>query len=60
LIFKLKSLYGISGDEEKLKKIALHLYDQARLSHGSLDSESLKRYLKVSSELLTESSEQIL
>ena len=59
LIFRLKALYGVSSEKEKLDQIALHLYDQARLSHGSLDSEGLKRYLKVASDLLTDNAGQI-
>lgn len=55
LVFRMKGLYGVTNDTEKMKKTAQHLYDQARLSHGSLDSEGLKRYLKTASELLMES-----
>ena len=54
LVFKMKGLCGISDDKETLDLLAQHLYDQARLSHGSLDAEGLKRFLKVSSDLLTE------
>ena len=34
--------------------LAQHVYDQARLAHGSLDSEGLERFLRVNSELINE------
>ena len=49
---------GTSKDE-KLDALCLHLYDQARLAHGSLDAEGLKRFLKYNSELLTEVAEKL-
>ena len=57
LVFKMKGLLGITKDPEKLDMIAVHLYDQARLSHGSLDAEGLKRFLKTSTEFMTDSVE---
>ena len=59
LIFKMKTLTGITDDQEKLKNLAIHLYDQARLSHGSLDAEGLKRFLKSNTEFMVGSAEQL-
>jgi len=59
LVLRLRGLFGITGDKDKLNRLALHLYDQARLSHGSLDADGLKRFLKVNAELITEASEKL-
>ena len=59
LVFRMKGLFGITAEKEKLEKLALHLYDQARLSHGSLDADGLKRFLKMSSELMTDNAEKL-
>jgi molecular chaperone HtpG len=59
LVLRLRALFGITSDKQRLDLLALHLYDQARLSHGSLDAEGLKRFLSFNAELLTQASEQI-
>lgn len=59
LVLRLRGLFGITGEKDRLNEIALHLYDQARLSHGSLDAEGLKRFLKVNAELITEVAEKL-
>ncbi len=59
LVLRLRALFGVTSDKTRLDLLALHLYDQARLSHGSLDAEGLKRFLSVNAELLTQASEQI-
>ena len=59
LILRLRGLSGITESTEQLEKIARHVYDQALLSHGSLDAEGLKRFLKFNSELITQASENI-
>ena len=59
LVLRLRGLFGITGEKDRLNTIALHLYDQARLSHGSLDAEGLKRFLKVNAELITEVAEKL-
>ena len=59
LVLRLRGLFGITGEKDRLNTIALHLYDQARLSHGSLDAEGLKRFLKVNAELITEAAEKL-
>lgn len=50
LIARLTALREGTGDRDELHKICVHLYDQARLSHGSLDADGLKRFLKTNSE----------
>ena len=59
IVLRLRGLFGITADKDKLNSLALHLYDQARLSHGSLDAEGLKRFLKVNAELITEAAEKL-
>lgn len=59
LILRLQGLAGVAENKEELALLALHLYDEALLSHGSLDSEGLKRYLRYSSELMTKASERL-
>jgi len=59
IVLRMRGLFGITGEKDKLDKLALHLYDQARLSHGSLDAEGLKRFLKVNAELITEAAEKL-
>lgn len=59
LVLRLRGMSGVAGDQEKLNALCLHLYDQARLAHGSLDAEGLKRFLKYNSEMLTEVAESI-
>jgi HSP90 family molecular chaperone len=49
LIDRLKQkINGESGDE--VLKVCQHIVDLARLNHGSLDAEGLKRFLKTHSE----------
>ena len=43
---------SLGSKDEEASRLALHCYDQARLAHGSLDSEGLQRFLKYNSELL--------
>jgi len=59
LVLRLRGLFGMTSNKEQLDKLALHLYDQARLSHGSLDAEGLTRFLKISAELITEAAEKL-
>ena len=54
VIVKIAALDSMGGNEEKAAKLAQHVYDQARLAHGSLDSEGLERFLRVNSELINE------
>ncbi len=50
LIERLSALRESAENKDKLHTLCLHLYDQARLSHGSLDADGLKRFLKINSE----------
>lgn len=59
LVLRLRALFGVTEDKALLNKLALHLYDQARLSHGSLDADGLKRFLSVNAELITEIAEKL-
>ena len=52
VIVKIAALDSMGGEEETVQKLAQHIYDQARLAHGSLDSEGLERFLRVNSELI--------
>ena len=59
LVLRLRGMASVADDKEKLDALCMHLYDQARLAHGSLDAEGLKRFLKYNSELLTEVAEKL-
>ena len=52
VITKLLAMDSLGTKDEEASRLALHCYDQARLAHGSLDSEGLQRFLKYNSELL--------
>lgn len=54
LVTKLCLLDETSGKEDMTKSLALEIYDLARLSHGSLESEDLLRFLTRSHKLLEE------
>jgi len=59
LVLRLRGLSGIASEKDKLNELALHLYDQARLSHGSLDAEGLVRFLNVNAKILTQAAEKL-
>ena len=59
LVLRLRGLFGISDDKDQLTRLALHLYDQARLSHGSLDADGLKRFLKFNADMMTKMADNI-
>ncbi|MBR5973882.1 MAG: molecular chaperone HtpG [Clostridiales bacterium] len=59
LVLRLLGMASVADEKEKLDALCVHLYDQARLAHGSLDSEGLKRFLKYNSELLTKVAENL-
>lgn len=54
IIVKIAALDSMGGNDEKVEKLSQHVYDQARLAHGSLDSEGLERFLRVNSEFINE------
>ena len=54
IIVKIAALDSMGGNEDKVAKLSQHVYDQARLAHGSLDSEGLERFLRVNSEFINE------
>lgn len=51
---KLSAMYDIPGKEEKAKEIALHLYDLALLSHGSLDAKGMTEFLSRNTKMMEE------
>ena len=59
LIGKLNALHSMGTKEDKCKRIAQHIYDQAMLAHGSIDSEGLQRFLSFNSELLANNIDNI-
>ncbi|MBO4928632.1 MAG: molecular chaperone HtpG, partial [Clostridiales bacterium] len=59
LVLRLRGMAGVAEEKEKMDALCQHIYDQARLAHGSLDAEGLKRFLKYNSELLTEVAEKL-
>ena len=59
LVLRLRGLSGIASEKDQLNELALHLYDQARLSHGSLDADGLVRFLTVNAKILTQVAEKL-
>ncbi len=57
LTSRLLTLSELPGREEQAKTLALHVYDLARLGHGSLTAEDMATFLSRSAELLTELAE---
>lgn len=57
LILKLQALDSMGTKKEDADRLAQHIYDQAKLAHGSLDSEGLERFLKYNTELLSKSAD---
>lgn len=57
LISKLSAMKALGTKEEEANRLAQHIFDQAKLAHGSLDSEGLKRFLEYNSKLLEKSVE---
>ena len=59
LIVKLRALDLLGTKKEETDRLAQHIFDQARLAHGSLDSEGISRFLKYNSELLSKTADSI-
>jgi molecular chaperone HtpG len=59
LIGKLRALEALGTKKEETDRLALHIYDQAKLAHGTLDSEGLSRFLKYNNDLLAKSADNI-
>ncbi len=57
LISKITAMKELGTKDEETDRLALHIFDQAKLAHGSLDSEGLKRFLEYNSKLLERSVE---
>lgn len=52
LIGQLRAMEALGTKKEQVDRLAQHIFDQAKLAHGTLDAEGLSRYLKYNSELL--------
>ncbi len=52
LIGQLRAMEALGTKKEQADRLAQHIFDQAKLAHGTLDAEGLSRYLKYNSELL--------
>lgn len=59
LITKLEALESMGARKEEADRLAQHIYDQAKLAHGSLDSAGLERFLKYNTELLSKSADNL-
>lgn len=59
LITKLQALESMGTKKDDADRLAQHIFDQAKLAHGSLDSEGLERFLKYNTELLSKSAENL-
>ena len=59
LITKLEALESMGTKKEEADRLAQHIYDQAKLAHGSLDSAGLERFLKYNTELLSRSADNL-
>ena len=57
LISRLFALHEMGSKDEECNRLALPVFDQARLAHGSLDSEGLKRFLEFNSNILSKNAE---
>lgn len=55
LISKLTAMKEMGTKDEEANRLAQHVFDQAKLAHGSLDSEGLKRFLEYNSKILSDS-----
>lgn len=53
LVGRLVALAEIPGRSEQVNLLACHLYDLARLGHGSLESDDMAQFLRRSSQLLS-------
>ncbi len=56
---RLQALSEIPGRADEVNKLALQIFDLARLSHGSLSADDMAAFLKRSADLLTELAENI-
>lgn len=59
LVSKIAALFELPGKEEQVKELALHIYDLARLGHGSLDAEGMSTFLARSTKIMSMMAEHI-
>ena len=58
VIRELQAAESMGTRKEDCDRLARHIYDQARLAHGSLDSEGLQRFLEYNSEVMKKAFEK--
>ena len=58
LVSRLHAMYELPGSRSKSLELAKHIYDLARLGHGSLSSDDMSAFLKRSAAMLDELSEK--
>ncbi len=58
VIKELQAAESMGTRKEDCDRLALHIYDQARLAHGSLDSEGLRRFLEYNSQVMQKAFEK--
>ena len=58
-LFIKQALESMGTKKDEADRLAQHIYDQAKLAHGSLDSEGLERFLKYNTELLSKSADNL-
>lgn len=59
LITKLSALKSMGTKEDECNRLAQHVYDQAMLAHGSLDSDGLQRFLAYNTEMMSKNADNI-
>ena len=58
VIRELQAAESMGTRKDDCDRLARHIYDQARLAHGSLDSEGLQRFLEYNSEVMKKAFEK--
>jgi molecular chaperone HtpG len=54
LVSRLSAMFEVPGKEDTAKELAVHIYDLARLSHGSLDPKGMAEFLARSTKLMSD------
>ncbi|MHB1485602.1 MAG: molecular chaperone HtpG [Saccharofermentanales bacterium] len=53
LVGKLSALFELPDKQDQVKELALHIYDLARLGHGSLDAQGMSAFLTRSTKIMS-------
>lgn len=59
LVGKLSALFELPDKQEQVKELALHIYDLARLGHGSLDAQGMSAFLTRSTKIMSMMADQM-